>query len=91
MIQNYDIKLEIKTKLKKQLIFGLDARLPIALIIGFMGYRHEVVPLMQTISHSTRAYLVNANGLRGFVDDLDIMKVLKKADSKKQLDRQRKW
>ena len=83
MIQNYDIKLEIKKKLKKELIFGLGARLPIALIIGFMGYRHEVIPLMQTISHSTRAYIINENGLRGFVSDPDIIKVLKKADSKK--------
>ena len=40
------IKVPLKEKLKKNLIFGLNSRLPIALILGFFGWRQEVLPLM---------------------------------------------
>ena len=33
------VKVPLKEKLKKNLIFGLDARLPIAIILGFFGWR----------------------------------------------------
>ena len=81
----------IKEELKKSLVFGFAARLPIGIILGFVDDRHEVMPLMQTISHGTRAYLVNANGLPGFVSAYDIIRHLKVADMAGQLEHARKW
>ena len=45
MVENFEIKVEIKEDLKKVLIFGLHSRLPIGTILGFVGYRHDVMPL----------------------------------------------
>ena len=44
MVKNkYNVKVKIKENLKKSLVFGIQARLPVAMILGFSGYRHEVV------------------------------------------------
>ena len=43
---DFDIRVKIKEHLKKCLVFNLQARLPIGIILGFFGFRHEVVPLM---------------------------------------------
>ena len=67
MCETLDIKVTIKDELKKSLIFGLRARLPIGVILGFYGYSYEVMRLMQVLSHGTRAYIINENGLPGFV------------------------
>ena len=75
----------IKEELKKGLIFGLEARLPIGIILGFFGYQHQVMRLMQCLSHGTRAYIVNANGLTGFVIEFDIIRFLREADGAGQL------
>ena len=72
------VKVEIKEDLKHCLIFGLKARLPIAIVLEFVGYREEVWPLLQIISHGTRAYIWNAVGLKGFVVNFEgIMTILK--------------
>ena len=84
MIQTFDINVQIKEKLKKGLIFGLKSRLAIGLILGYMGYRHDVVSMMQRVSHSTRAYIWNAKGLLGFVCKFNLMKTLRDADKKGQ-------
>ena len=47
--------------------------------------------LMQCLSHGTRAYLVNADGLRGFVLKFEIMPFLRKADEAGQLEHARKY
>ena len=77
MSQPFEIRVTIKDELKKALIFGLEARLPIGIILGFIGYRHQVLPLMQSLTHATRAYIVNAGGLPGFLAAFDAMKLLK--------------
>ena len=77
MSQPFEIRVTIKDELKKALIFGLEARLPIGIILGFVGYRHQVLPLMQSLTHATRAYIVNAGGLQGFLAAFDVMKLLK--------------
>ena len=91
MIENFDIKVPIKDELKSGLIFGIDARPPLGLIAGMIGYRHEVLSLMQTLSHSSRAYILNAKGLKGFVPQEPIIKILMDADEKGLLDHTRKW
>ena len=64
---SWTIKVPLKESLKKGLIFGLQSRLPVGLILGFLDYTNHVVPLLQIISHGTRAYIWNENGLLGFV------------------------
>ena len=75
----------IKEELKKGLIFGLEARPPIGIVLGFFGYQHQVMKLMQCLSHGTRAYIVNADGLPGFVLKFDIPRFLREADEAGQL------
>ena len=53
MVENFEIKVPLKEDLKKGLVFNFKARLPIGILLGFIGYRHEVIHIMQTISHST--------------------------------------
>ena len=37
--EKFDIKVTIRNELKKDLTLGLQARLPIGIILGFAGYR----------------------------------------------------
>ena len=67
MSEMFNIKVPIRNELRKSLIFGLQARLQIGVILSFTGYHNEVLPLMQRLSPGTRAYLENADGLRGFI------------------------
>ena len=71
MSKVFDIKVEIRDDLKKGLIFGLNSRAPIGLIIGMVGYSHEITPVLQSLSHSTRAFIWNADCLPGFVHKKD--------------------
>ena len=86
------ISVPIKQELKKNLIFGIEARPPIGLILGFYGFRHQVMKIMQYLSHGTRAYIVNAEGLPGFVlNKFDIISILRKADDSGQLEHTKKF
>ena len=49
-----------------------------------------MIPLLQTLSHSTRAYIVNSDGLPGFLIRFDISEHLKAADEDGQLEHARK-
>ena len=46
MSDHFDIKVDIKEDLEKGLILGIAARLPIAMIIGFTDFQHEVLPIL---------------------------------------------
>ena len=59
----FDLNTKIKDEMKKGLILGLDSRLPIGVVLGYLGYRSQIVSLMQKLSHGTRAYIWNADGL----------------------------
>ena len=87
----FHVVVPIKESLKKCLVFRLHARLPIGIILGFVGFRHEVLCLMQAISHSTRAFVWNADGLQGFIDRFDIIKLLKRADRDGTLAQVTEW
>ena len=88
MANNFEVILPIREDLSKCFVFGLEAKLPVALILRFVDYRHEVMPKMQRLSHCSRAYILNpsANKLTGFVKSFDIMEILKEADKNGKLD-----
>ena len=46
----------------------LQSRNGTAIILSFYGDRDDVRILMQKVNHKTRAYFVNALGLRGFLE-----------------------
>ena len=46
MVETFDIKAPIVDELKRGLVFGLQARLPIGSILSFAGYHHQIMPLM---------------------------------------------
>ena len=53
--------------MKKGLILGLQARPAIGIVLRFAGYKEDVMETMQNLSHGTRAYLTNADFLKGFL------------------------
>ena len=83
--------MQIKEKLKKCLIFGLESRVAIAVILSFYGYKEIVIDLLMELSHSTWAYIVNSDGLPGFLVAFDIIEHLKYADRKGLLEHARRW
>ena len=83
MVERWDINVEIIDAYKKALPFlGLKSRVPVAVVFAFYGYKEEVLPLLQTLSHSTRAYIYNASGLKGFLRGTDIIKMLTMSSNK---------
>ena len=46
---------------------GIQSRLATALIFSYVGNQHQVPGILQKLSHRTRAYIVNADGLKGFL------------------------
>ena len=73
------------------LVFGIKARQPIAIILGFVYPKEGVIPLMQSISHSTRAYIVNSDGLPNFLIEAgNIFNYLQSADEAGHLEHARK-
>ena len=48
--------------------FGtMKSRHAIAVMLSYLGSKIKVYELMRTMSHRTRAYIHNANGLKGFL------------------------
>ena len=80
----WDVSIQIKDELKKSLIFGFQSRLSIGEVLSFVGYRHEVLPILQKLSHGTRAYVWNADGLKGFVQRIDICVILNRVAKTKE-------
>ena len=91
MVDKYDIKVAIRENLKKGLVFGIQARPAIGHILSFYGYSHEANIIMQVLSHSTRAYIINADGLPGFLVKADLMYFLHVADKQGKLEQAKKW
>ena len=47
----------------------MKSRLATAEILGYLDYDFEVFPILQKLSHTSRAYTVNAHGIKGFLQD----------------------
>ena len=90
--EKWDIRVTIDSYYVKSIPFiGLAARLPSAIILSYVSYRHQVIHILQRVSHQTRAYIYNANGLPGFLQEFDIMQILKRAQSLGLLKEITKW
>ena len=62
------LKVPIRTQDKKSIPFGtLYARNVVAEIFSYVEYKNEVFDIMQSCSHLTRAYFINADLLKGFL------------------------
>ena len=91
MSEPFNTEVPIKDELRKNLIFGLEARPPIGIILGLANDRSQVMPLLQKISHGTRAFMVNADGLPGFMLEFDIIQYLKQANAAGKLENAKKF
>ena len=81
MANTWDIKVPIKQNLLKSLILGLNSRLAIGVVLSYLDYSSEVIETLQVLSHSTRAYIYNAGGLKGFLKSGPISILYKLAQS----------
>ena len=64
---------------------GITARASCAIILAFYGYSSDVVALLQELSHKTRAYIWNAQGLPGFLIKADLLHILTQLDKRGDL------
>ena len=46
MTENFDAKVKVKDELMTGLIFGIEARPALAIILGFTGYSHHVIQIL---------------------------------------------
>ena len=86
MNDNTDVRIKIKEELKKGFVFSLHSNQPIDIVLRFVGYQHEALQLMQTLSHGTRAYILNANSFVKILQDADQDGTLKKASEWQHID-----
>ena len=76
-----------KDSLKKRLPFGnLKSRHAIAVVLSYLGTTLEVYPLLQKISHTTRAYIFNEKGLKGFLEQASFTAWVMRLGNKGKLD-----
>ena len=70
-VKTFESRLSLKAKIKKAyrsgLPFSLKTRNGVAIVFSFYGDSEKVGTFMQRASQKTRAYYVNANGLKGFL------------------------
>ena len=59
-------------------------------MFSFYGYSDEVRDLMKTLSHKTRAYYINALGIKGFVK-ISIFEVIRRFDENEAIKKVSKY
>ena len=68
--------------------FGaLKSRLAVATMLSYFGDKDEVHGLMRVMSHKTRAYIKNADGLKGFLITSSITQLLKQLVGSQELEK----
>ena len=61
------VNVGIKNELKRSMpIKGLKSRLGTIEVLSYVGHTQEVLPILQKLNHTSRAYTENTNGLKGF-------------------------
>ena len=82
----------IRESLLKSIPFScIQSRNAASEILSFIDYKEEVILLLQTLSHKTRAFIYNAHGLQGFLVSLDVMGILRFAQKQELLEKVTKW
>ena len=70
-VKTFESRLRLKVKIKQAfrsgLPFSLKSRNGVAIVFSFYGDSEKVGTFMQRASQKTRAYYINANGLKGFI------------------------
>ena len=65
--------------------FGaMKSRHGVAVMLSFLGSKIKVYELMRTMSHRTRAYIHNANGLKGFLTRGTVLNILEDLQGNKK-------
>ena len=78
---NFETEVEIKSDYRKVMpIGGVQSRHATAVILSFYGFDSEVCYLMQIMSHKTRAYIVNTDGLKGFLPRFSVVNWLRRIE-----------
>ena len=63
-----NVSVAIRNELRKSLPVGsLQSRNVMGIVLSYFCYSEGVISLLQKINHSTRAYIMNAKGLPGFL------------------------
>ena len=67
--ETWDTKVAIKEDKRHGQAFNpsLPSNHTTAVVLSFFGLKNEVCRMLQTLSHQARAYIVNQNGLPGFL------------------------
>ena len=52
----------------------------------YIGFNYEVMQLLQVLSHTTRAFVYNADALKGFMIKVDFVEILRQAHRKGKLE-----
>ena len=71
---------EVKIKgkyLKAMPVKQIKSRVATALVLSFFGYRDYVIAILACLSHESRAYIFNANGLSGFLIQANIIDIIR--------------
>ena len=90
--EKFDARVKLKIKYDKAMPFeGLPAREAMATVWSYVGWKFQVVDILQKLSHQSRAYLYNGHGLSGFLVELNVIPVLKRLESKGKLDEISPW
>ena len=67
-VTRWDIVVEIKQEFFKKSPFGeLRSRCVAAIVLQHLGFREDILLLMQQTSHCSRAYIQRADGLKGIL------------------------
>ena len=67
-MSQWDIIVKLKTDLRKKSPLGkLTSRHVVAVVLQHLGYQEEVLILMQQMSHCSRAFINEVNGLTGIL------------------------
>ena len=78
-----NVKVALRYSKSRKIPFGnLQSRAAVATILSFWGSKHQVSNLMQTLSHFTRIYFVNAKMLKGFLVNYGISTTLKREENR---------
>ena len=71
---------------------GIESPNAMATIWMFVDYKYQAIEILQKLSHRSRAYIWNSNGLRGFlITRTDVASILEQAQEDGSLEDINAW